>query len=67
LPMREALARARAIHDEEVCEFLRLQAGLGGSADDATRHRVAHFRHWIGGHLHWALRNGRYRPAPEAA
>ena len=67
LPMREAFARARAIHDEEVCEFLRLQAGLAGTTDDATRHRVAHLRHWIGGHLHWALRNGRYRPTPEAA
>lgn len=68
LPLREALARARALHDEQVCEFLRLQAGLdSSSAHSATGYRVAHLRHWIGGHLHWALRNGRYRPAPEAA
>ncbi len=69
LPMREALGRARAIHDEEVCEFLRLQAALVSSSDanDASLYRVQHLRHWIGGHLHWALRNGRYRPAPEAA
>jgi hypothetical protein len=69
LPLDVALERARALHDAEVCAFLRLQARLDGSPDanDATGYRVAHLRHWIGGHLHWAQRNGRYRPGTEAA
>jgi 5-epi-alpha-selinene synthase len=62
LPLREALQRARALHDSEVCGFLRLQARLGVAADaaDATGYRVAHLRRWIGGHLQWARENGRY-------
>jgi hypothetical protein len=69
LPLREALERARALHDEEVCSFLRLQARLAGSArdDGVTEYRVAHLRHWIGGHLQWARQNGRYRPGNAAA
>jgi 5-epi-alpha-selinene synthase len=69
LPLREALERARALHDEEVCSFLRLQARLAGGAreDGVTEHRVAHLRHWIGGHLQWARQNGRYRPGNAAA
>ena len=69
LPLREALGRARALHDDEVCSFLRLQAQLANLAgeSEATAYRVAHLRHWIGGHLHWAVRNGRYRPSPAAA
>jgi hypothetical protein len=69
LPLREALERARALHDEEVCSFLRLQARLasGTAADGGTEHRIAHLRHWIGGHLQWARRNGRYRPGAAAA
>lgn len=69
LPMREALARARAMHDDEVCRFLQLQARLEGSTNrnGAAEHRVSHLRHWIGGHLRWAISNGRYRPSPAAA
>jgi hypothetical protein len=65
LPVRHALLRARSLHDEEVCSFLRLQARLRGSADSdaGTEYRLAHLRHWMRGHLHWATRNGRYRPA----
>jgi hypothetical protein len=69
LPMREALARSRALHDDEVCRFLRLQARLESSfgLNEFAEHRVRHLRNWIGGHLHWAINNGRYRPSPAAA
>jgi hypothetical protein len=69
LPLREALGRARALHDEEVCDFLRLQARLPSDTQktSATHHRVAHLRHWIGGHLQWARQNGRYRPGAAVA
>lgn len=69
LPVREALTRARSLHDEEVCQFLRLQARLRASEqiNDATEYHLSHLRDWMRGHLHWALRNGRYRPAVIAA
>jgi hypothetical protein len=69
LPVREALTHARWLHDEEVCGFLRLQAKLRASrdADGAVEYRLSHLRDWISGHLHWALRNGRYRPVVVAA
>jgi hypothetical protein len=68
LPLREALARARALHDEEVCSFLQLQARLtSATGDAATQYRVLHLRHWISGHLDWARQNGRYRPGAAAA
>jgi hypothetical protein len=69
LPVREALLRARSIHDEEVCLFLRLQAGLRGSerAGDHIEYRLSHLHDWMRGHLHWALHNGRYRPAAPGA
>lgn len=64
LPLREALLRARSIHDDEVCLFLRLRASLRDSeeASDVTEYRVSHLHDWMRGHLHWALCNGRYRP-----
>jgi hypothetical protein len=69
LPLREALGRARALHDEEVCTFLRLQARLPSDAGktSVTHYRVAHLRQWIGGHLQWARQNGRYRPGAAVA
>jgi hypothetical protein len=69
LPLREALGRARALHDEEVCAFLRLQARLPSDTSETsvTQYRVAHLRQWIGGHLQWARQNGRYRPGAAAA
>jgi len=68
LPVRQALRRARSLHDEEMCAFLRLQARVRGAAraNPAVEYRLAHLRHWMRGHLHWATRNGRYRPAAAA-
>jgi hypothetical protein len=63
LSLREAFRQASALHDAEVCEFLRLQASLDlPHASAPTRKRVEHLRHWLGGHLSWARNNGRYRP-----
>ncbi len=69
LPVREALLRARSLHDEEICLFLRLQARLRATdgGDEAVEYRLAHLRDWLSGHLYWAVRNGRYRPVVVAA
>jgi hypothetical protein len=69
LPVREALMRARSLHDEEVCIFLRIQARLreGEPTDNAAEYHLCHLRDWMRGHLHWAGRNGRYRPGTLAA
>jgi hypothetical protein len=65
LSLWAAFDRASALHDQEVCSFLALQSRLepAARASEAVSYRIAHLRHWIGGHMHWAARNERYRPA----
>jgi hypothetical protein len=64
LTLAGAFERASALHDQEVCSFLSLQSRLERSliGSEALEYRVAHLRHWIGGHMHWAGQNERYRP-----
>ncbi|MDB4988864.1 MAG: Terpene synthase family, metal binding domain [Myxococcaceae bacterium] len=66
LSLAEARCRVAAAHDEEVRNFLSIEARLPdlGAANEAVRSYVLMLRCWIRGHLDWSQETGRYAPGP---
>ncbi len=68
--LQEAIFRAAAMHDAEVCRFLDLEERLPvftpASVYADARHYVAVLRAWMRGNLDWGMDSGRYRPREAA-
>jgi hydroxymethylglutaryl-CoA reductase len=65
LSLREAIARAVALHDERVRALAAMSRALPsfGDRDDDVRRYAAMLCGWVRAHLDWARETGRYSPS----
>lgn len=70
ISLRQALARAVAVHDEEVRSFVALSSALpyvGPGEDERLARHASMLRCWVRGHLDWGKETGRYDPGRSSA
>jgi 5-epi-alpha-selinene synthase len=68
MSVEDALWRVAALHNQELRDFLAIEAQLPSfsEAEEDVRSFIAMLKSWMRGHLDWAEETGRYRPRGSA-